>query len=97
MVAGIIFMGLFFGMISGAIAYERGRSAIFWFFFGFLFHILGLIVIFLPRVARPGVNRDCPNCKEIVKEQAKVCRFCGASLTGVVAEEKTADAPGAGV
>ena len=37
MVAGIIFMGLFFGMISGTIAYERGRSAVFWFFFGFLY------------------------------------------------------------
>ena len=97
MVAGIIFMGLFFGMISGAIAYERGRSAIFWFFFGFLFHILGLIVIFLPRIARPGVNRECSNCKEIIKEKAKVCRFCGASLTGGLAEEKIAGATEAGV
>ena len=88
----ILFMGVFFGLISAAIAYERGRSAIFWFFFGFLFHILGLIVIFLPRMSRVGVNRECANCSEIIKEKARVCRFCGADQPAAVAGEKTADA-----
>ena len=77
--AAILFLGLFFGLVTAAIAYERGRSAILWFFFGFLFHILGLIVIFLPRVARPGINKACINCLEVIKAKAKVCRYCGAT------------------
>jgi len=76
----ILFLGTFFGLVSAAIAYERGRSAIFWFIFGFLFHILGLIVIFLPRVSREGVTKECENCKEIIKESAKICRYCGANI-----------------
>ncbi|MBF0105675.1 MAG: hypothetical protein HQM16_10155 [Deltaproteobacteria bacterium] len=77
----ILFLGVFFGLISSGIAYDRGRSAVFWFVFGFLFHILGLIVIFLPRVARAGVNRECSNCKEIIKDKARVCRYCGSSAS----------------
>ncbi len=36
---------LIFGIICAAIANSKGRSVIAWFFIGFFFHILGLIIV----------------------------------------------------
>ena len=38
-------IALIFGIICAAIANSKGRSVIGWFFIGFFFHILGLIIV----------------------------------------------------
>jgi RNA polymerase subunit RPABC4/transcription elongation factor Spt4 len=39
-----------------------------------------------PAPADPG--RACPHCAEIIRTEAKVCRFCGRSLTAAPAPPK---------
>jgi len=77
---GILLVGIFFGGVSAAIAAQKGRGELRWFLVGFFFHIIGLLVVFLPPVPKPGVLRKCPKCGEVIKEEATVCRFCGRDV-----------------
>ena len=88
-------MEYFFGwfilsFIPGVIASKKGRS-----FFGFfllslfLCPIAGTIIAWVAKEDRYQVERDkissgvykkCPNCAELVKAEAKICRFCQSDL-----------------
>jgi hypothetical protein len=85
LVVYVIFCG-----IAGAIASKKGRRAVTYFLLSIL--VTPLIGIILALVARPdvraieqeriasGQDRRCPFCAEVVKREAKVCRFCGKDL-----------------
>jgi hypothetical protein len=88
----ILYVGfyLLFCGIAGAIASKKGRPAVAFFLLSIL--VTPLIGIILALVARPNVrvieqeriasgqDRRCPFCAEVVKREAKVCRFCGKDL-----------------
>ena len=76
----LLVVGTFFGMVSATIAHYKGRSRLRWFLVGFFLHVLGLVVVFLPMAIKPGVTKQCLNCAEIVKAEARRCRYCGAVL-----------------
>jgi hypothetical protein len=79
----LIALGILFGLVAAVIASQKGRSRLLWFFVGFIFQIIGLVVLFLPPVAKAGVMKKCQACAEIVKAEAKVCRFCGREFADV--------------
>jgi len=84
-------MGLFivwtcFAIATAAVASGKGKSAVVWFFLGFLLGPLGLILILVfkknpleaeRRAIESGFEKKCPSCAELVKYDAKKCRFCG--------------------
>ncbi len=75
-----------FCIIPALIASNKGRSAAGWFFGSLLISpLLGAIIVACLSPIRPNVERDalasgemkkCPQCAELVKYEAKICRFC---------------------
>ena len=82
----ILLLAVVIGLIPAAIARSKGRS-----FFGFWLYGALLFIVALPHalLAKPNVaaleaqqlsdgdHRKCRHCAEIIKQEARVCRFCG--------------------
>ena len=92
----VIWIALSF--IAGVIAANKGRSAVG--FFALSFFLSPLIGILAAAVAAPkgekldeekiasGESRKCPYCAELVKRDAKVCRYCHADLAEADRQER---------
>ena len=76
------------GVIASSVARQKGRGEIRWFIVGFLLNILGPVFIFLlPPIPKPGVMKVCPQCAEVIKADARVCRYCGRELSTIETPE----------
>lgn len=80
------FIWLIIAIICGVVASSKGRSGIGWFLLGFLFSFFALILVALlpslkgkpgEEVVSPGTHGKCPDCAEVVRLEAKVCKHCG--------------------
>lgn len=85
----ILLQALIFGYFASFLAREKGRDATNWFFLGFLFSFLAIfILIAVPKKQHHRSNntlsesasfellKKCPDCAEMVKIDARICRFC---------------------
>jgi hypothetical protein len=80
--------------ISAFIAKKKNRRVVLWFFLGFIFHIIAIVVIaLLKRVKEPGepspeTHIACPDCKQLIKNDSTSCVFCNCKLIPEVRLEK---------
>lgn len=68
-------------------ASSRGRSAFGWFILGALFSLLALIAVLVlpsrkpdPNAPNPDTHVHCPDCRELVLKESRVCKHCHCKL-----------------
>lgn len=84
-------------VVVGIIAGSRARSGFGWFFLAVLFSplLMGILVLVLPTRAHvtgaaPAIDAPderthvrCPDCRELVRADARKCKHCGIALVPV--------------
>jgi hypothetical protein len=90
---GFIVVAILIGLIPAAVAASKGRSFMAWWFYGAALWIVAMpwSLMLKPdrkaieaRELSSGDTRKCPHCAEIIKAEAKVCRFCGRDVEPIV-------------
>ena len=79
-------------VVVAIVAGSKGRNMLGWGFYGFLIWPVALVHILCVKPERhvteardlaSGDVRKCPACAELVKREAKVCRFCQSELPAI--------------
>lgn len=90
----LLFLSVLLSIFIGLLASSRGRSGFGWFILSLVISpIITLILIllmddlselkssrYLDDIPNPDTHIRCPDCRELVRNEAKKCRFCGVSL-----------------
>lgn len=83
-----LLLAIAFGAIPAFIAESKGRNFIAWWLYGSAIFIVAIFHAILLKTddkiaeadALANGGRKCPHCAEVVKMEAKVCRFCQRDL-----------------
>lgn len=83
---GFVFFWLLFAVLVGFFANNKGRSGFGFFLLSLLLSpLIGFIIALLvkpelkvveQKAIEQGDSKKCPECAEIVKAEAKICRHC---------------------
>jgi hypothetical protein len=79
---------LFLGMIAALIASARGGDGILGFILGLLFGPFGIVAAFYLGDEKSrerkdidlGYRKRCRDCAELVKTEARICKYCGCDF-----------------
>lgn len=69
------------GIIGAVIARRKGYNHLLWFLLCLLVPLLILVLVVMPDKVSYGYTKKCPYCSEIIKIDAKVCRYCGNNVS----------------
>ena len=84
----LIIVWLLFGFVAMMIANSKGRSGAGWFLLGCLLGPFSLVVVIFPSLKiDPHAPTDktqvrCPGCRELILQDAAVCKHCGSQING---------------
>lgn len=86
---GFFVFWMILGAISGAIASSKGRNFWAWFLYGLLLAIVAIPWAIMLKPNREIMDRraierrdlkKCEHCAELIRPDAKVCRYCGRDV-----------------
>lgn len=88
----ILLLAVLIGLIPAAVAQSKGRNFFLWWLYGAALWIVAMPHSLLlkrdrreleQRELATGDTRKCPHCAELIKAEAKVCRYCGRDVEPV--------------
>ena len=76
------------GLIPAFVANAKGGNFFLWWLFGAALWIVAMPCALLMKPSRVALDnraydsglRPCPNCREFIRPDAKVCRYCHRNL-----------------
>jgi len=86
----LLVLAILLGLIPATIAQRKGKQFVPWWIYGALLFIVALPHSLIMEANPKELERKqlsegmkkCPYCAELVKAEAKVCRYCSHELLG---------------
>lgn len=84
----VFILALLIGLIPAFIAQGKGRSFVLWWIYGALIFIVALPHSLIMKTDQQSIEKQqlsegmkkCPFCAEMIKQDAKVCRYCSRDV-----------------